>query len=406
MYHGQDISNYAPGKERRQQKNYLDEKEYKLNWHTLELVHKKKRRPKDNPAPYISETCDRTVHWLGTSKVLGKDEHFLVSFDMIPENFRDDPGELFTKEFLTSVNYNEPVEVEEDVRERFKRQYELLENTVISKVRLKIDKKTKKKSWEAQALDHANYKQFITESWLRENIEKQYPEYFYKMMTVKDVWHQVPVGAKKEMPNLQKKEEDEVVNIYVPDEFKCAFANLANALYAIHDYAGAEFFERHMNSDYKTLSNLLDDNGTKAAMNQFMLAVRLLQHKHGYKVMKLKKTDDLLRPPKLGTIKYVTLMGSFDDHKHVISIVRNLIFDSSNKKILTLCRESIAWCCSKSVERLKQAGRTIDCGYLLSPPKRMNEILSRRRQHEFVEGIEGDGLVKKFKKRKIAKLPK
>ena len=52
MYHRQDISDYAPGSEKRQQKNYLDEKEYKLNWYTPELVHKKGEQ-RGNPAPYI-----------------------------------------------------------------------------------------------------------------------------------------------------------------------------------------------------------------------------------------------------------------------------------------------------------------------------------------------------------------
>ena len=34
--------------------------------------------------------------------------------------------------------------------------------------------------------------------------------------------------------------------IYIPDEKKCAFANMTNALYAIEDNEVAEFFAAHI----------------------------------------------------------------------------------------------------------------------------------------------------------------
>ena len=153
-------------------------------------------------------------------------------------------------------------------------------------------------------LDNNLYHHFVDEEWLRKIFEKQYSTYFQKMMSEKNVWHQLPVGAKREIQNLSKKEEDEVISIYLPDEFKCAFANLANALYAIHDYDNVEFFEKHMESDYDVLTDtlLLHDDGTKAAKNQIVLALRLLQFNFGYQVIKLKKYDTLLDPPLPGTI--------------------------------------------------------------------------------------------------------
>ena len=154
---------------------------------------------------------------------------------------------------------------------------------------------------------------------------------------------------------------------------------MANALYAINDNEVADFFVSHLNSDYKTLTSFLDDNGSKGAISQFMIAIRILQHKFRYRIMKLKTYDNLLKPPESGSFKYVTVLGAYDDYKHVISIVQNQIFDSSNKKILTLCRENIAWCCSKTVDDLQSSGRTIHSGYLLKPPKRNKNFFKKRK---------------------------
>ena len=109
-----------------------------------------------------------------------------------------------------------------------------------------------------------------------------------------------------------------------------------------------------------------------------MLAVRLLQFKFGYKLTKLKASDNLLRPVSIGCIKLVTLMSNYDDYKHVISIVADSIFDSTNRKVLSLCEENIAWCSSRSVEDLKEKSRKIDCGYFLKPPKKLKRLILNR----------------------------
>ena len=87
--------------------------------------------------------------------------------------------------------------------------------------------------------------------------------------------------------------------------------------------------------------------------------------------MALKSTDDLLTPPEKSCIKYATVLGAYDDYKHIISIVQNRIYDSSNKKVLTLCRENIAWCCSKTLKDLKESEKTICNGYLVRHPQKI-----------------------------------
>jgi len=366
------------------------------------LVNTNRREP-NNPLSELSERCPRPVHWLGTSTVWGKETKFLVAFDLIPEKFRKDPGEVFTKEFFSNVTYNVPVDVDESIRARFKEHYDILENTILSRIRLKIDNKTKKKKWEAVTLDNHTVNHFVDEKWLRSNFEKQYPHYFIKYMTEKNVWHQLPVGAKRDIQNLSKNEAEEVISVYSPNEFKCAFANLANGLNAIHDYETAEFFEKHMDSKYQTLTNLLNDDGSKSAKSQFHLAIRLLQFNFGYTCRKITKNDNLLKPTAPGTIKYVTLMGGHDDHNHVISIVRNKIFDSSNKKVLTLCKENIAWCCTKTIESLDKSGRTIQSGYCLTPPKKIKEVLCKRNIHEIKTKRDPKVYRRRYKKQKVVK---
>ena len=152
---------------------------------------------------------------------------------------------------------------------------------------------------------------------------------------------------------------------------------MANALYELQDYEVADFFVSHLNSDYETIIGLINDDGGKGTKSQFMIAIHILQQRFRYKVTKLKETDDLMTPPKKNTFKYVTVCGGHDDYKHVVSIVENRIYDSSNKKILTLCKESVAWCCSKAVHELEESGRTIDSGYLVKPPTKDNNYFKK-----------------------------
>ena len=93
-----------------------------------------------------------------------------------------------------------------------------------------------------------------------------------------------------------------------------------------------------MNSDYKTQTSFLDDNGGKGP-SQYMIAIRILQHKFSYKVMRLSTNDSLLTPPESGSFKKIALLGAYDDYKNVISILQNEIFNISNKKILSLCKK-------------------------------------------------------------------
>jgi hypothetical protein len=78
--------------------------------------------------------------------------------------------------------------------------------------------------------------------------------------------------------------------------------------------------------------------------------------------------------------------------------VENRIYDSSNKKVLTLCKENIAWCCSKTLEDLKKTGKTIYNGYLVIPLEK-NLHFKRRRKRKSA-AIESDNeFLKKFSKK-------
>ena len=252
------------------------------------------------------------------------------------------------------------------------------------KIRLHINPITKEKSWEVQTSDKISYKKIIDEKFLDEEYKEDEPDYYKLLHTVPNVWHELPDGFKKDIPHLPKIEGEENVAIYTPDEKKCAFANMANALYAIGDNEVADFFVSHMNSDYETLKSLIDDNGGKGTISQFMFASRIIEHKFHYRKGKLKETDDLLTPPKEGCFKYATVVGAYDDYKHVISIVQNRIYDSSNQKVLTLCEENIAWCCSKTLEDWKETGKTIYKGYLVEPlPKRTKKKRKKKKKRKY-----------------------
>ena len=377
MFHGVDLSIFPTVKERQKVRNKMREEEVKTNWHSIERVNKLTRE-KDNKLLKISQADKRDEHWLGHSTVFGKEESFLVTYTMIPEKWENEKGQLFGINFLKEIPDNTPKAIGEEIRNTFKTEYKKLKIANVTKIKLHIDPQTKNKSWEAQTADKRSHKNLVDENYLDEEYKEDEPVYYDKLHNVPNVWHDLPDGAKKDTPHLPKIEEEENIAIYKPDEKKCAFANMANALYAIGDNEVADFFVSHMNSDYQTLTSLIDDNGGKGTISQFMIAVRILQHKFYYKIKRLKENDDLLTPPKKGFFKYATVIGAYDDYKHVISIVQNQIFDSSNKKVLTLCSENIAWCCSKTLEDWKNTGKTIYNGYLVYPLKKKLHLKKRK----------------------------
>ena len=390
MYYGYDLSVHNTVEERNEMREFIYDKQIKLNWHTVELVNKKTRK-KENKLTKTSNKWKEDIHWLGTSNMNGKEETFIVSHTLIPKNYKNDPGHLFSKEFFEKIKANTPQKVDSEIIDQIQNEYNKLDDSSIQKVKLTIDEKTMEKSWEVLMYSNINYKNIINESWLIDNLDKEeWKDQLDAMLTIKDVWHQFPVGGKREIPQLPKIEENELIRIYLPNEMKCAFGNLANALYAIFDDEAANFFEQHMRDDYKTITSFLNNDGTKGVMNHFTIAVRLMQYRFGYTARVLKNTDNLFKPPKSNTIKFVTLLGSYDDHKHSIAIVGKKIYDSTNRKVLTLCRESIAWCSSKSVQALMNTGKTIQCGYTLIPPKKKKSKTAKRKLSENDEEIKID----------------
>ena len=241
-----------------------------------------------------------------------------------------------------------------------------------------VNTKTNKKTYWGKTIGGTIDKKFVTEKWIKANFQKYYKEFYHKI-TIRaksNEWCSVPVGSRENAPKgLPKIEDETLISIYLPNSFKCAFANMANALYAISDYAAARFIEDHFDSDTETLLNLFDSASKKFETNHFNLAPKMLQKKFGYQIKKIKKYDNLLNPVSDGQIKYVTLMPQPNGYKHVIAIAGNKIYDCENIKVLTVCKENIAWCGAQTMEDLDRVGQTIISGYILEVSKK------RAKQH-------------------------
>lgn len=330
IYLGEEFLEYETGAERDEIREFLKEKQIKLNWHTVELVNKEER-DKNNPLSPCSIHYKVNEHWVGTSKVFGKDLHFLVTHDFIPENYKTVKGELFSLEWFQMNNQkNTPYPVPNEVIVTMKKIFEEHKEGATREIRLSIDRQGRK-SWEGKCKKGVTYKKGMTEEWLRENFEKYYPSFFEDIMTEADVWHEVPVGGKLES-NLPKIEDDAYLPIYLENEHKCAFTNMANALYEIYDYEAAKFFEENIYEHKNNIIPFLNDSRGKTKENDFKIAIRLFQSMFGYKLVPLKKTDKLKTSSMFGDIKYVTLLPSLYGYKHVMSIVGDKILDSTNQK--------------------------------------------------------------------------
>ena len=74
-------------------------------------------------------------------------------------------------------------------------------------------------------------------------------------------------------------------------------------------------------------------------------------------------------------------MPTPNGYKHVIAIVNNKIYDCENQKVLTLCKENVAWSGSQVIDFLDSKQQTIIDGYnLILSKKRKNKNL-KKRQH-------------------------
>ena len=388
-YRGYDMSIYKTAKERNKIREYYLDRDIKLNWQTVELVNTDERNLDEQPLTPLSEQChqhNKKKHWLGKSNYNGTDTYFLVSDNLIPEDYTTDPGLLFKAKFFEKIKPNVEVPINQTIRNKLKKAYEEYENSALTSIKLIVNKKTNEKSWWGKTVDNKLVKADIDEPWLEENFKDFYSSFYHRIISESNLWIDVPAGSRDStVGNLKKIEDVSYVSIYLPRAYKCTFANLANALYAIHDFEAAKFFEKHMDSDIKMLVGLLKSDGGKRDMNQFQLAAHLIQSQFGYQLLKMKKTDNLVRPVPANQIKYVMLMPRPNGSKHVIAIAGNKIYDCENKKVLTLCEENIAWCGSRTVEELLSCKRTILAGFILELPLIREDKMKLKRKIELME---------------------
>ena len=388
-YRGHEMSLYKTGKERTMIRDFLFNKDLKLNWKTIELVNIDERNLEEKPLTELSERCKKAgknIHWLGKFDDNGTYKHFLVSEDMIPEDYANDPGPLFKPKFFENLRYNVEKTIPKSLREKFKKAFDTYSKSAITDIKMSINENTKEKEWLGKTVDGTIVpRDDMDEKWLKENFQQFYPKFYTKITTIRDRWFSVPTGSRDgKTGNLLKIEETSYISIYAPNSHKCAFANLANALYAIPDFEAAKFFEDKMDYDNEQLDALLKKDRRKVDMTSFIIATRLLQEHFGYQLKKIQIYDDLLKPVPLGNIKYVTLMPSANGYKHVIAIVGNKIYDCENQKVLKLCKENIAWCGSQPVDVLNSNRQTIIIGYMLevSKARRVKKRIQFKQHHK------------------------
>ena len=382
MFKGENLRKYETSRERTEIREFLIEKEVKLNWHTIELVSRPLRQKgKYPPLPECSKKWKKGKHWLGTSELDGKEHKFVVADAWIPDNYDEYAGNVFDKAFYDShKTFNKPWKLPNRIKRRIQAVYKEHEMGALHEIRLKI-KEDGTKQWDGKTgVPGATYQDVIDEDGLKENFEKYYKPFLNKVLTIPDVWHMVPVGGKSEKHSEAKVEDKRMIPIFIGEEHKCAFANMANGLYELYDYKAARFFEENMTIDHTTLEHLLPNSRCKYVMNEFVMAARLLESVFGYTMLPLKIDDKLLKPVPFGSMKYVTLRATIDGFKHVIAIVGNKILDSSSRHILPLCKENIAWCSSKVVEEIDACSRVIESGYLLRSPLRVRHVFQRRKK--------------------------
>ena len=375
-YRGRDLTNLKNGKQRNEHRDYYLNMDLKINWQTVELVNVDERNLEEKPLHELSKKMREAklnIHWLGKADDNGKDKYFLVSKDLIPDNYATKKGPVFSPNFFKNMKCNVEMKIPKTIRDKFKLAYKEYKNSALQAIKPYIDPETKKRAYYGKTVLGTLDRENITEQWLKENFQKYYPEFIRKLHNPSnlDKYCDVPVGSRDNaVEGLLKIESPMYISIYLPNSHKCAFANMANALYAIYDYGAARYIEDHMNTDINSLINLLNEKGSKHGMNHFTIAIRLLQEKFGYQITAVKTTDDLLKPLPEGHIKYVTLLPQRNGYKHVIAIARDKIYDCENKKVLELCRENIAWCGAQTVKDLLNVRQTIIIGYILRVSKK------------------------------------
>ena len=383
-YRGRDMSHVRHSKQRTEHREFYLAMDLKQNWQTVELVNTKTRDTKKRPLNELSEKIKEKepIHWLGKADDNGKPKYFLVSQDLIPDNYKTEEGPIFKPKFFYKLGYNVEKPIPQTIRDKFKLAYDEYRKSNIEYIMPYVNSKTKKKTYWGKTVGGKIVKNYIDEKWLKENFFKYYKEFYFKVTkrAASNEWCAVPVGSRENAPeDLPKVEDKTYISIYLPNSFKCAFANLANALHAVSDFEAARFIESHFDSDNTTLLSLVDHASNKTETNHFILAPKMLQKQFGYQIKKITIYDNLLKPVPDGQIKYVTLMPQPNGYKHVIAIAGSKIYDCENMKVLTLCKENIAWCSAKTMEDIDRNKQTIIDGCILKVPKRRAKHVLKRK---------------------------
>ena len=282
-YRGRDLTNLKSGKQRNEHRDYYLAMDLKINWKSVELVNVDERDLDEKPLHELSERmkeANKNIHWLGKADDKGKDKYFLVHDDLIPDDYATKKGPIFTPNFFKKLKYNVELQIPKSIRDKFKLAYKDYKNSALEAIKPLIDPETKKRVYHGKSVMGVEDKKYVTEKWLKENFQKYYPEFIRKLHNPKCLgeYIDVPVGSRDNaVEGLLKIESPMYISIYLPNSHKCAFANLAKALYGIYDYGAARYIENHMNVDYNSLINLLNKKQSKFGMNHFTIGTGIFK---------------------------------------------------------------------------------------------------------------------------------
>ena len=87
---------------------------------SVELVNTDIRDIDNHPLTELSQRMkdnEEPIHWLGKADDNGKDKYFLISKDLIPDNYKTKDGPIFKPRFFFKLGYNKEKEIAQSIRD-------------------------------------------------------------------------------------------------------------------------------------------------------------------------------------------------------------------------------------------------------------------------------------------------
>ena len=308
----------------------------------------------------------RQYFYIGRSDVNGEKIYFIVSNNIIP---RDQNSHIFENKFFNIMRYNTEYDIpqysvdklQETVRDSHLYIIKWIQPTMINGT--KMWKGKRRGGWHTDPQPH---------DWIKNSFLPNFRDFYEKCMDDSNIDKHLPIPAGKQNTpiDLEDREhanendtlsipENIVTAIDVPfcfdNDAYCAFGNMANATHVFRDELTTEFFfiNRHKNmsfieEEYPELS--LSVNG-----NQFSCALKIVREIFKYKVKSLgaKHEPWMEGNEDDNVVKYIEVQALSAMYTHVVCVYRNLIYDGTFRKCMTLSKESFDWIAREETYLLK-----------------------------------------------------